>query len=75
MADGDSNITIKRFGVEIAAVIVAALILWLCSTTESHSNRISVLENSYSHISKNIEEVKCLIGDVAKEVKQQRQED
>ena len=59
MPNTEQPITPNKIITGVAITIIAALVLWLCSSTVSHGNRLAVLESQYSTISMSLDELKC----------------
>jgi len=66
----EEKITLARTVSGICVVVVAGLILWISSSIVSHETRLSVLENNISHINGNIGEIKTMVQDLIREIKQ-----
>lgn len=68
MANGE--ISSGKIIAGICIAVVTGVIFWLCSSTISYGNRLSVMESSYTHIQQNLCELKDMVRELIDESRQ-----
>ena len=61
------GISLSYIGSGICIVVVAALIIWMCSSVQSHETRLTLSEDRYGRIQRDISDIKFTIEKSAEE--------